>query len=427
MSEEFNKVQSINAFYGFANMDLATYDRKISTNRRASLFNGISPLMYFFNTAPDYFNRLTLFVAKMHHDGSFDAHSQDESGQLIYDPTKDGRFSHYFAKRDAYKNELGKYAAAKNDEEFNRQRNLYLLIQKELNEERQLAGLPKFEENEHLIDKAYSEKERQSYKSFTDSIYGYYDKENSPSWHYNAFGILFLQFMQFWPGKMRTWFGRPVGEHNEVIGRYEQATEVRNGKKVKLWRKARLNEDGTEKLGEDGLPEFDLVPENTGDPAIEWKGLPHEGIVYSMAKTANITWNSLFKEGKSLSETWADINEDEMRMRRVMYGLMDGLMMAAFFKLFQMLFRSISEVGDPEQDGTLGEEAKQFADAVLGKTYSEAQLWQNTYGALNSDPAFLTYSVGVLNDVRRTLNGDKTIGQLVGNIGAFETLREWRE
>lgn len=282
MSEEFNQVQAINAFYGFANMDINSYTKKIQTNRRASMFMGISPLMYFFNTAPDYFNRLTLFVAKMKHDGSFDAHSQDENGQLIYDPTKDKRFSYYFQNRDKYKNDFGNYTAAKNDEEFNRQRNLYLLIQSELNTERQLAGLSSLDENKDFIDKAYSEKERQSYKSFTDSIYGYYDKENSPSWHYNAFGVLFLQFMQFWPGKMRTWFGRPVGEHNKVIGRYEQATEKVEGKDVPLWRKVEYDEKGQEM-------KVTLVHENTGDPALEWKGLPHEGIMYSMAKTVNIT------------------------------------------------------------------------------------------------------------------------------------------
>lgn len=180
-SEEFNQVQAVNAFYGFANMDLNSYTHKVKTNRWPSLFTGIGPIMYSMNTMPDYFNRLSLFIAKMNHDGSYKAHSQDENGRLIYDATKDGRFAYYFAHRDANKNQFGKFIPSKTDEKYNRSRNLYLLIQEELNIERKLEGKNAFEENEDIIDKAYSEKERQSYKSFTDSIYGYYDKETAPA------------------------------------------------------------------------------------------------------------------------------------------------------------------------------------------------------------------------------------------------------
>jgi len=52
-----------------------------------------SKWMYIANSAPDYFNRLTLFVAKMMEDGCFEAHSLDENGMLKYDFKKDKRFS----------------------------------------------------------------------------------------------------------------------------------------------------------------------------------------------------------------------------------------------------------------------------------------------------------------------------------------------
>jgi len=54
------------------------------------------------NNTPDYVNRLTLFVAKMVHDGCYDAHVM-ENGELKYNPTKDKRFQIYFAKREQYK------------------------------------------------------------------------------------------------------------------------------------------------------------------------------------------------------------------------------------------------------------------------------------------------------------------------------------
>jgi len=49
--------------------------------------------MYIANSAPDYFNRLCLFIAKMIEDGCWEAHSLDEKGNLVYDFTKDKRFS----------------------------------------------------------------------------------------------------------------------------------------------------------------------------------------------------------------------------------------------------------------------------------------------------------------------------------------------
>ena len=83
--------------------------------------------MYSCNTMPDYYNRLSLFLAKMIHDGNYDAHEMI-NGSLVYTPEKDERFSYYFQERDKYKDSKGRYKAAESDKKFNEQRNKYLLL-----------------------------------------------------------------------------------------------------------------------------------------------------------------------------------------------------------------------------------------------------------------------------------------------------------
>jgi hypothetical protein len=55
-------------------------------------FDNMSKWMYIAQAAPDYFNRLTLFIAKMIEDGCFEAHTLNANGELEYDWKKDKRF-----------------------------------------------------------------------------------------------------------------------------------------------------------------------------------------------------------------------------------------------------------------------------------------------------------------------------------------------
>lgn len=132
--------------------------------------------MYASNTIPDYYNRLSLFLAKMIHDGSYEAHSLSEDGRFTYDPKKDKRFSDYLATRENYKDSQGRYIPKSGDENYNKQRQHYLLLMNQLNDEYIGEDFEPLTESD-MINKAYSEKERSSFKSFTDMAYGYYDKD----------------------------------------------------------------------------------------------------------------------------------------------------------------------------------------------------------------------------------------------------------
>lgn len=173
-SQEFNLIDKINAHYRFANMDINTLALKLQADRHGMIMRGMSRYMYASNTIPDYYNRLVLFLAKMIHDGSYEAHT-NEGGVFKYDPKKDGRFSYYLQNRANHKDGSGNYIPAKSDEKYNTQRRHYLLLIEQLNKEYSILG-ESFTESD-MIPKAYSEEERASFKSFTDMAYGYYDKD----------------------------------------------------------------------------------------------------------------------------------------------------------------------------------------------------------------------------------------------------------
>ena len=151
----------------------------------------MSNIMYWCNTAPDYVNRLSLFLAKMIKDGCYEAHSIDENGNLVYDPSKDKRYSHYFKMRDQYK-----YEFSKTDTEYNDQRTLYLKAIEEFNAEI-ISSSEKVLTEKDNIPRAYFSKQRDSIKTFSDTAYGYYDTERSPLIKHTAVGIIFGQFMTF--------------------------------------------------------------------------------------------------------------------------------------------------------------------------------------------------------------------------------------
>ena len=173
-SQEFNLIDRINHFYRFANMDANTIAMKLQADRHGMVMRGLGRYMYASNTIPDYYNRLVLFLAKMIHDGSYEAHTI-ENGVFKYDATKDKRFSYYLENREKYKKSNGEFEIAPNDEKYNTQRRKYLFLIDQLNKEYAIFGKT-FTESD-IVPKAYSDIERNSFKSFTDMAYGYYDKD----------------------------------------------------------------------------------------------------------------------------------------------------------------------------------------------------------------------------------------------------------
>lgn len=399
---EFNLIDKLNHFYRFANMDINSMSQKVQTDRRG-VVRGLGRWMYACNTIPDYYNRLSLFMAKMIHDGSYQAHSFVD-GKLVYDPTKDERFSYYLKNRDNFKDSYGNFIPKKGDEKYNKQRQHYLLVMSQLNSESLEIG-KKLKEGD-LIDKAYSIKERNSFKSFTDMCYGYYDKDAQSQLNNTAFGMAWMQFMQFWPGKMKMWFGKPTDENSSPIGQFKQKSRQESGELKLLWRKPIYNEDDPDKI-----ERFEETVENTGDPALEWTGTPQEGLFYSVMGTLQDIVKLDFKAA------FTD-EEHKLRRNRTMYAAADGILMLLLMGIIKAMWDGlIAENGTDGIDGT----ALQFMGEVSNKVLRETNVYQNTLGALSIEPLFLSYARRIAGDMNSVITGNSTMKNLLANnVGALE-------
>jgi len=330
----------------------------------------------------------------------------DETGHLIYDPTKDKRFSHYFENREKHKNSKGEYIPAKGDFEYNKQRNLYLLLIHQLNIEGKLQNEKELTEND-LVKQAYSNKERDAYKSFTDTVYGYYDKDSQAEWHHTWYGVMYLQFMQFWPGKMSLWFGSKYDKNNSPLGKFVHKKQE-DGQL--LYKEPKYDDP----LDPERITEWVFTTKDTGDPVLVWEGIPHEGLFFAILNTLQDV----------IKGDWSELKNQDLRTRRAMYGLMEGFMMIILFKIIMSMLEAwISENGT---DGLTGE-TMAFARAVNEKVLNESNLYDNTFGALRSKPAFWTYTERVSGDLFDILtgSGEKTMTQYTART--FRAFEFWDE
>lgn len=305
----FTMIQLLNQKYGIANQDLNTIVEKNSL-QRTGIQSGLSKFLYVFNSAPDFFNRMTLFIAKMLEDNCFDAHAIDENGEIIYDVTKDKRFSL-----------LAKYGLdyKTSDTEYLNQRALFRVMVEQFQKE----GFKKedgslLDPNEFYLPRAYTIKQSQSLKEISDLAYGFYDHEAKSLNDHKFFGLVFKQFMAFWTAKTTLWFRKPGA--NTAQGAFVQAK--RDGKL--LWRK--VYEDPTS-----GKLMVDIVDENPNndlEPYMIWEGEYVEGLIYSIGYTLRDIFTA----------NWSDLVGNKQRIGNLKLALHDILIGVILYNILKLIF-----------------------------------------------------------------------------------------
>lgn len=324
-SDEFNMIDKLNHLYRMANMDISTMPKKVQADRWG-YHKGLGRFMFMTSTLGDYYNRMAILLAKMIKEGSYDAHSMVD-GNLRYDVKKDKRFEYYFKHRESVKDAEGNYTIKKGDVRYNTQRRLYLLTIDQMNREGAVTNEKKLTEKS-IIEKAYSHQDRDSIKSFSDQMYGAYDKDWQAQFGNTLMGIAFMQFLTFWPSKMKFWFGKTVDGKDSTIGRSRQQRQTdENGVVLK-------NDDGTDVLmwretyiDDEGKTVWKPTTKNTGDPIIVWEGTPQEGVFVSLLYTIQdiLRWDT-----KSLKN-------NTLRKNRAMFALIDGVLMVLILKIMQQI------------------------------------------------------------------------------------------
>lgn len=398
--EDYSLVMELNNNYRIANRDMNQIVDKTKVDRHG--LNFFSNFLYWSNTAPDYVNRLSLFLAKMIKDGCYEAHSLDEDGNLIYDPFKDERYSYYLKMREKYG-----YNFKLGDDKYNDQRSLYLTQIETFNSEMILSSEKALTEKD-LLPAAYTHKEKESIKTFTEIAYGYYDHERSPLIKHLPLGIVFGQFMTFWPAKVKYYFGKDGTKSKR--GHWNHKSDLIDGKRVKFYVKYEMGEDGNPIRLE--VPETELKPGDPRAKAWEWIGDPSEGLMYSLG----LVTRSLVK-GESLDGL------DPQRLNNAKLMLHDLLVAMIAILLGIALFSKDTGVDGIKEKSNwdeMGQYEKVAARIILRATKEFDPF--SLVGAVQTTPAFISKLSEATADFKGLFAGDGDILEFFRNNISFTEL-----
>lgn len=292
-TKDFGKIvnlcQLLNEAYSLNDQDSNTTAARLRQGALPSDFMG---QMMWFTSIPDYYNRLTVFIAQAIKDGCFDAH-RVEGTKLVYDWKLDKRFSVFanangVVPTDPEKRKQFFFQKAlyiKKMEEFKKSNYSYT---NEDGTQRPLQYDPTSNKPGDPLPQAYTFNEANALKSFGDQLYGYYNHEDQMLLKSYLLGASYTQFRAWWSSLRDRWWLAP-GVYSRTDGRYEQGVipvekKDGNGNIIK-------DENGNPIIEEKpayvryfvdeatGQPTgWELTDENTEVPYIVWKGDYKEGM-----------------------------------------------------------------------------------------------------------------------------------------------------
>lgn len=192
----------------------------ILSQSRAGIKNFNSDKLYFCNKFPDTYHRMGILIAKMIHDGCWEAHTMVDD-HLEYDFSKDARFDLLF-----------KDTSDKNSEEYKKQHALYTAMRLQFAKEGEII------EEGQPLPRAYTNQEANSIKSFAELCFGHYDKNTQMLAKKMFLGAMMLQFRTFISAKLEQWILKP--------GTYDQGhyVEMKDPDGVRLVRVYTEDEEG---------------------------------------------------------------------------------------------------------------------------------------------------------------------------------------
>jgi hypothetical protein len=353
-----NFVEEINKLYGISGIDATTMKNILSNQRSGAVMNFTSRWLYWFNSAPDYYWRMNMFLAQAIKDGVLDVDMKGKptyksayqwvDEKLVYDHKKDRRFAYLYHG-----------SANKNSEEYKKAEALLIGLKEKLKNEP--YGL---DENGNPT-RAYSIEERNSMKDFANSAFGYYDSQSKLYFANTIFGRLFSQFKTWLTAKKNTYF---------------LETQISDTQKRWEWVEVE-NPDGTKQF------------------IASYKGKVMEGIFQTLSFYYQEMGDDVLDKFKnSLNplkhyETYKSLKDYQ---KTNLYRLGTDL---TIFAMIQLMFLG----GDDEEDEWW---MKQISTAILR---SSTDLWviNNLNSAVGSQNpiASISYTKRLLNDIV-TLNGD---------------------
>ena len=394
---KITKLNQLNLKYRFSNLDIA----RISEGMKTSGSGVLNAENWAYQTlrTPDYLNRMVLFSAKMHHDGTEDAYYIKE-GELVYDWTKDRRFDIYRAGQSG-------------NEEYGKQRSLYLSLLRIFNQENGTA----LKEGDALPD-AYTAQQIAQFKNFADNIYGSYNQSTRAKYENVALGRNFGVFSTWMNGIVDVYAKKRQISSSE--SEWQQETDA-NGNKLWFDKNGII---GPRKLDENGEPILSV-----GDvPVMKDVPIMVQGVLYTIkdffTEWYNNGWDAVKKD------VWG--NEVNRRnLRRLLSDLLVWMTIgAAFACVIDPAYadhKKYARGQDIVQNGLI--------ELTYNATHNAYDGFKGPFAVLDyignsTNPATYKLPTKILNDLGSFIMGDKTFGGLIMGSQALprsfrDTYRMW--
>lgn len=383
-----SKLNQFNIKYGFSNFDAAKVAERLKTGRGGVL--NADNWAYWTLRAPDYLNRMTLFVAKLHHDGAWDAYSLDDDHRLKYNWRLDKRFSVYASGDTA-------------NPEYNKQKAFYYSMIRAFNVQNPNLQLSYTDD----LPDAYTPEQIRAIKTLGESIYGAYDKSSQAKYEQIAIGRNFMFFSTWMNGIVDNyWKSRQVSQ-SEL--RLEQETDY-NGNPLFFT----SDESGNVTTVDTGLPVTKHVP------------IMVQGILQTFGESFrelhNSGWN--FKEFLK-----GDVWNNEVNRRNYRRAMTDLAMMALLSLLFKMWLTPAYKQHKAEADGK-----EVFTNVAVEMLYKSSISSFDTFGGPyavltylgeQTNPATYTLQSKILGDAYKFIVGDRTFQQTA--MGSVALLRNMQD
>lgn len=379
------KCQLINEWLGVNDMDMNMYSERMRTDQynKYNLMN----FAFKFASRPDFYNRMTIIVAKMKADGIWDA-LEIVNGQLKYNWKKDKRFSVYANNQTSNPN-------------YNNQRALYTSIAQQFILENTYNPDGTVFKMGDPLPYAWTNKEGESIKSLCDLIYGYYSHEKKSLVHATFIGSLYMQMKTYWSGKKNQYLA-PGGVR--LQGKWEHAKDEQGN--LLYYQE---NPDGTINFNEKPTTK----PNNS--PFYKWQGLYQEGIILTLS---NIFKNGI--SGKAIREGWNETwnNEDaNIRMARQMNIKQFGADIL-FYLIISVLIAGCLMMDWDKDLQKKAKESKDLKDAAaatlvhltrlsFGQSAEDFAWWQSIGNpAIEWSPFSFTWGTNTVKRIYNAIMGD---------------------
>lgn len=398
-SDKPTKCQLINEMYGINDMDMNQYADKLR-NDKHGVYN-LNEIAYKFTSRPDYYNRMTIIIAQMLEQGTWDA-LEVKDNKLVYNWKKDQRFSIY-ANGDT------------TNPKYNEQRALYETVAQQFIEEQTKNPDGSLFEYGQPLPYVYTNKEAESMKSLCDTVYGYYSHEKKSMVHATFVGALFMQMRTYWSGKKNQYLG---SSGVKLQGHWEQLKDDAGNDLF-----YQTDADGNILRDEPPVAEGQLNSK-IKIPYIQWKGMWQEGIILSIAnairataQSDEVTWNPLsWREGYMtyLRELTPELREVYRRNLRQLWTDLFAFMILSII-LGSMLTDWNKDVAkNAEEDGSFGTAIAACGANVFTRSFINSAQDFNWYSSI-FDPmvdtkpyAFAAYGK-IFKRVANTFVGDESL------------------